>query len=172
MSGTSTPPANLAPPIQSPPLNQDALSSQPWLEYHQGVADKLSLAQMRKGVTDGSDAAAGDIGEYMSASASVPLSNAVAANVVSLSLTAGDWDVAGNVVFSPGSGAHSFFAVGVGTIDTYLAATFSTAVINQALSTATHRYNVTGATTVWVVAEAHFAGTMSAAGSIWARRAR
>ncbi len=127
---------------------------------------------MRKGVTDGSDAVAGDIGEVLTGSASAALSNTVAANVASVSLTAGDWDVAGNVVFSPSAGTHSFFGVGLDGLDTFLAATFSTAAINQALSTATRRYNVTGATTVWVVAEAQFTGTVTAAGTIRARRAR
>ena len=161
----------LQPPVNDPPVAEaGGQHSQSWTNYFQNVADRLS--HLQNGVTDGSDAAAGDVGEYLSASAGVALSSAVVANVASLSLTAGDWDVSGNVGFVAGSGTHSFFAAGIGGIDTYLAATFSAAAINQALSTATRRYNVTAATTVWVVAEAQFTGVMSATGSIRARRMR
>jgi hypothetical protein len=54
-----------------------------------------------KGVTNASDAAAGDVGEFMSsqvlAASAVSVPNSTATNVTSLSLTAGDWDVAGNI---------------------------------------------------------------------------
>jgi hypothetical protein len=99
------------------------------------------------------------------------LANAVLANVASLSLTAGDWDVVGNVVFTASSGTHSLFGAGIGGLDTFITATFPSVAINMAITTMTHRYNVTGTTTVWVVAQAGF-GTVSASGTISARRAR
>ena len=166
----------LQPPANDPPVAADGQQhSEAWAGYHQNVADRLDRlpALMRKGVTDGSDAAAGDIGEYLSNTAgAVALSSAVTANIVSLALTAGDWDVSGGVVFSPSAATNSFFGVGVGGLDTYIAATFAAAALNQALNTATRRYNVTAATTVWVVARAVFAGTCTATGSIRARRVR
>lgn len=64
------------------------------------------------GVTDGSNAAAGQSGEYISASAtSIQLSSGVTQNVVPISLSAGDWEVSGNVSFLPQSGVSSAVAV-------------------------------------------------------------
>jgi hypothetical protein len=58
-----------------------------------------------KGVTDGSDAAAGNIGEYLSATvlqaAAKAANTGVNADVVTLSLPAGDWDVQGQVWIAP-----------------------------------------------------------------------
>ena len=52
------------------------------------------------GVTDGNDAAAGQVGEYVTASGSgVGLANGTPANVATLTLAAGDWDVSGNAQF-------------------------------------------------------------------------
>lgn len=64
------------------------------------------------GVTDGSNAAAGQIGEYISASAaSVQLASNVAQSVVPINLSAGDWEVSGNVSFLPQSGVSSLVVV-------------------------------------------------------------
>ena len=53
------------------------------------------------GVTDGSDAAAGDVGEYVAAllgqGSAVTLPNAVDTQVMALTMTAGDWDVWGEL---------------------------------------------------------------------------
>jgi hypothetical protein len=169
------PPATLQPPIAEKPIADDGNYSQIWTRHQQSVVDRLAAlpAEMRKGVTDGSDATAGDIGEYLTAtSGSVALTNAALANVVSLDLTAGDWDVSGNVVFSAGTGTHSLFGAGVGGLDTFSSATFPSVALNMGISTATHRYNVTAMTTVWVVAEAGFTGTCSVTGIIRARRVR
>lgn len=60
-----------------------------------------------KGTGTNDNAQAGSIGEYVSASvssgAAVSLTTAVAANLTSISLTAGDWDVSANVVVWPAS---------------------------------------------------------------------
>src|SRR5215467_13701817 len=92
-----------------------------WANYYQRINDWLSsvsktLAQIRKGVTDGSEAAAGDIGEYMSATSGiVSLANTVTANLATLNLTAGDWDVTGAVTFSASAGTHLSFGIGIGS---------------------------------------------------------
>jgi hypothetical protein len=173
------PTTRLAPPVNAPLLSVDGTDhSQPWTEYHQDVADALArqtatLAKVKVGVVDGSDATAGDIGEHLSASSgSVSLTSGANANVVSLSLTAGDWDVTGNVAFAAGSGTHSFFGAGIAGLDTFTSSTFPSATLNQAISTATRRYNVTATTTVWLVAQSIFTGTVTATGTIRARRAR
>ena len=95
------PALRVQPPANELPVAADGQHSKPWADYHQSVADRLAAlpGQVRKGVTDGSDAAAGDIGEYQEASFAGPvaLSNGVAGDIGSLSLTAGDWDVSGAV---------------------------------------------------------------------------
>lgn len=57
------------------------------------------------GTLTNDDAAAGNVGEFISATvlaaAHVALTNNTPADVTSISLTAGDWDVFGNVVFDP-----------------------------------------------------------------------
>jgi hypothetical protein len=80
--------------------------------------------------------------------------------------------VAGNVSFTAGAGTHTFFGAGIGGLDTFTSSTFPSAALNQAISTATRRYNVTATTTVWLVAQASFAGTCTATGTIRARRVR
>jgi len=164
----------LEPPVHDPPLTDypsGQRHSQAWTEYHQSVSD--TLATVHAGVTDGSDAAAGQIGEYMTATGGpVALVSGSVANVASLALTAGDWDVSGNVQFSAGAGTHTYFGAGITAVDTLTAATFPTTALAQAISPATRRVNVTATTTTWLVAEASFAGTVTVTGTIRARRAR
>ena len=163
----------LSPPFNTQALNAEGLHSDMWEAHHQDVADALQVLAANRGVTDGSDAAAGQVGEYMTASASgVALANNVAANIVSLDLTAGDWDVSGNVQFSAGAGTHNSFAAGIDSLDTQSAASFPTGALTQGISTSTRRYNVTATTTVWLVANASFSGGVTASGSIRARRVR
>jgi hypothetical protein len=60
----------------------------------------------RKGVVDGSSAAAGDIGEYivMSNTTGVAMVTNVAASISSIALTAGDWEIWGAIDFRPAAG--------------------------------------------------------------------
>jgi hypothetical protein len=171
-------PPQLAPPFNAQTLNDQGFHDFLWANYHQELADQANanaaqLAAIAVGVTDGSDAPAGNVGEYMTASAtSVALSNAAVVNVVSLALTPGDWDVSGSVFFTAGAGTHSLFGAGIAGLDTYTAATFPTGAINQAMSTAVSRQSSAGAATVWLVARADFTGTVTASGTIRARRVR
>ncbi len=58
------------------------------------------------GTTTNNNAAAGSVGEVLTANndgAPVTLTNATATNIVTLSLTAGDWDVFGNCTFLQGT---------------------------------------------------------------------
>jgi hypothetical protein len=66
-----------------------------------------------KGVTDGSDAAAGMVGEVISSSnfGGVALTTNVSMNVTQIALTPGDWNVGGVVIFTPsGTGPNSVIA--------------------------------------------------------------
>lgn len=134
-------------------------------------------------------ATAGDLGEYQEAEvlvgAAVALTTATDANVTSLSLTAGDWDVWGEVSFSLNA-ATTVTAVN-GWIST-TSATLPTAPNKGALATLTttlttgatqclpvgvRRVSLSATTTVYLSARAAFAvNTMSAYGILCARRAR
>lgn len=170
----ATQPRTIQPPLNELPLADTGNHTAVWQAYYQGIADRLTeLEGVKKGAIDGSDAAAGDVGEYLSATGgAVALTNNASGNVVSLDLPAGDWDVSGNVSFTIGTGTHNYFAAGIGAMDVVIQATYPSSVINMVLSTRTARVNVTATTTVWVVAQAGFTGTVSATGAIRARRMR
>ena len=170
----ASPPGVLQPPFYDPPITDypsGQQHSQAWTEYHQSVADHL--ATMNVGANDGSDAAAGTVGEYMTnTSGAAGLVDNVVTNLAALNLTAGDWDVSGYVLFQAGSGSHAAFSVGIIGTDTILTATFPSTAITELLPTVVHRVNITVPTTVWVVGAAAFTGTVTATGTIRARRMR
>ena len=142
------------------------------------------------GVNTNSDAAAGQIGEYISSTISsgapVTLSNATPANITSISLTAGDWDVWGEVSFTPaGTTTATAYSCGVSTTS----ATLPTAPAGGAIFTLQGLSFSAGqaqnfpcgktciklavTTTVYLVAQATFAvSTLTAYGFIGARRPR
>ena len=177
------PPRLVEPPIADPVLIADPaagqMHSQAWTEYHQSVADNIVALRSKKGVIDGSDANAGDVGEYLEAvSGTVGLSGGVSTDVVPLALPAGDWDVEGNVAITP-SGATSYAMAGVGVG----AVSFGAVVTRVAGATPPTQFRLsTGgalrvstatAVTVHLVAECGFSsGSVSASGRMWARRTR
>lgn len=79
------------------------------------LVKQVSLGQT-PGVTDGSSASAGKVGEYQSVSVSstapVSLTSAAPANIGHLSLTAGDWDVWGSVGVSMGASSTASVTAG------------------------------------------------------------
>jgi hypothetical protein len=134
-------------------------------------------------------AAAGDVGELVSATlaagSAVPLTTSTVANITSISLTAGDWDVWGVVVYA--------FA-GTTTVTLLLSSVNSASASNQTLESgiaieqAYSSYHPTGdlslptgtwpvrlntTTTIYLTGTAAFAtSTITAYGSIYARRRR
>ena len=141
------------------------------------------------------NAAAGVVGEFVTATVAaggaVALTTAVAANVTSISLTAGDWDVNGqvdhliaattsltqlNASMSLTTAALSPQAGGAGlgtdaTATASFAAMVPTANITQGLVMT--RLSVSATTTVFLVAQDTFTlSTISAFGTIRARRVR
>jgi hypothetical protein len=167
-----TPGARVDPPLQSQVASGDTgAPSQVWAEYHVSVEDRLNA--IGTGVVDGSDAAAGKVGEYMEASGSIGLTTTVVANVATLNLTPGDWDVWGGVTFSAGAGTHTSFGVGLDGIVVYNQSTFPAGAITQGINTSIKRYNVTVATVVQLEAVSTFSGgTMTVQGVVRARRVR
>ncbi len=142
------------------------------------------------GVTDASSASAGTVGQVISSSvdvgSAVSLTTGTPANVTSISLTAGDWDVYGSVGFSVNVlttiGGLSA-AIGTTSATLPLASSISGCVTtigttlttgeSQIVTPGSCQINVSGTTTVYLVAQMTFAvNTAAAYGIIWARRRR
>lgn len=142
------------------------------------------------GTTTNDDAPTGSVGEFLSASLAVgsatSLVTATSKDIITLSLTAGDWAVEGVVDFIPAAttsttlllaGASSV-ANTLGVDDTYASYVFPTA---GQVTTAGHyrkviprqRFSLAATTTVRLIAQATFTvSTMTAYGGINARRMR
>jgi hypothetical protein len=143
----------------------------------------INQTQARTAVVDGSDAAAGAIGEYKSVvqSSVVALPQDTPRNITSLPLPAGDWDV--DAIIAIGFSASGSDAGGTLTTTS---ATWPTASFNPALAEtaadaiffvqmaiSTTRFSSAGATTVYLVAQAHsISGSATGQGMIRARRVR
>jgi hypothetical protein len=143
----------------------------------------INAAQAKVAVTDGSNAAAGNIGEYVSVtqSTNVALPQDTPRNITSLPLAAGDWDVDAIIAIGfTNSGSDAGGAL------TTTSATWPTASFNPALAEtaadalffvqmaiSTTRFSSAGATTVYLVGQAHaISGSTTGQGMIRARRVR
>jgi hypothetical protein len=151
------------------------------------------------GVTDGSSAAAGNVGEYLSsivpASPGVSLTSTVSTTITSLTLTAGDWDMWGEVSYGTASVSSAVTQV-AGALWNTAANAFPAKTLypadggssaadawstNIPASTANiptvqlgpMRVNITTNTTFFLSASPSFSsGTLAAGGAIRARRMR
>ena len=145
------------------------------------------------GVTDGSSAAPGDIGEILESTvasgSAVSLTTATGKDVTTLALTAGDWEITGVVDRSLAGTTLTIASCGISlTADTLppqaggsglspdaaaydlKALTTVTGTLNQLVSA---EVNAASGTTVHLVAQDTFsAGTVAAYGTIRARRVR
>jgi len=141
------------------------------------------------GVTGGSNALAGSVGEYISSTvaqgSAIAMTSNTPINVTSISLTAGDWDVWGNVGFT--TGATTLTTALWGTIST-TSATFPASPGNGAyfnlnfaaltngawvFPTGMTRISISATTPVYLVSQASFnTSTQSVYGFIGARRIR
>ena len=139
------------------------------------------------GTTLGDNANAGAIGEVISSNVTtgVTLTNNATANVTSIVLTAGDWDVSGEVWVSVGAGGATLLSAGISTSNVSLPAGSSPNTARaylqlafpvsstQILSLRSCRVNLASAATYYLDVYALFpSGTTQATGNIWARRAR
>ena len=143
-----------------------------------------------QGTTTNNSASAGVVGEYVSSTvgsgSSVALTSPTAADVTSISLTAGDWDVAGIVGFGGKSGTSvvEFVGANAGTTSGGISAALGIQVLmngSTQLSTVAdmtaalpvYRYSLASTTTVYLVARASYTtGSIGAFGTISARRIR
>ena len=147
------------------------------------------------GTTTSNSAQAGSIGEFVTATvasgSAVPLTTGVGANVTSISLTAGDWDINAQVdhliaaatsitqlnasmSLTSATLSSQVGGSGLGT-DATATASFSamvpTANITQGIAMV--RFLISATTTVFLVAQDNFSvSTVSAFGTIRARRVR
>jgi hypothetical protein len=126
----------------------------------------------------------GGVGGYLTGTGGGGITSGAAANAAQITLTPGDWDVHGRVVFTASGGAApTALLAGVsGTSGGFsgapdaggqqsLSAAF-TANTTNALSTSTTRISVTTSTVIYLVAQANFAsGLVSATGFLGARQA-
>jgi hypothetical protein len=138
------------------------------------------------GTTTNDNAATGSVGEYISSN--VPQASGVSmttntdTNITSISLTAGDWDVNGNVYLEPTNiGAFSAGKIWTSTTsatkpnDSSVTGILGSSTFFNAMSftAPTIRVSVSGTTTVYLSARATFsAGTLTGYGNLTARRRR
>lgn len=135
------------------------------------------------GTTTNNNAQAGSVGEYITSSvpSGVSLTNSTAANITSISLTAGDWDVWGSITFA---GASNVTTNLLSSINTTTATSAAAPFVNTmalaypangayTLIPPTQRFSLAVTTTIFLVANQAFsAGTMTGGGYISARRRR
>lgn len=146
----------------------------------------MSYPPKTAGTTLADEAAAGSVGEVITnTGTNVSLTTAVSANVTSVTLTPGDWDVSGSVAFNGTSSTSTSRVVGgLSTVSATLPAQpyyyqhqygvggFVSATLPTG-SVPMQRINVSATTIVYLVAQGTFtASTLKATGVIIARRAR
>lgn len=152
------------------------------------TSDQITWSDTTKGIvgtTTNNNAATGYVGEFVSANvpgaSAVSCTNGVSRDITSIALTAGDWDVTGNVRFTP-SGVTSL------TYTCWTSATSATqpdvslmsavAIVGNAVAglvTPLLRVSIASTTTIYLSCNAAFAGggsSVTACGSIFARRIR
>lgn len=147
------------------------------------------LAQLiAKGTATNDSAAAGYIGEYIENStantsgSAVSLTTNTNANVSSISLTAGDWDVSCALSFLIGGGSATAIVAGItqtsatpggtGSFAAFTGTIAQTTYADTTLCVPVYRVKLAGTTTVYLLGRATFPGTCSAYGLISARRVR
>ena len=144
-----------------------------------GGAKTFTTGATIKGVTDGSTAASGYVGELLTATtvSAVALTSGVSANMVTLSLPAGDWDVWGWLTTS--NNAFTSCLYSVNNVSATLGASNATYIggggtIGPCAGQAPRvPYNTTSTSTIYLVINTTFsAGSPTASGTIYARRVR
>lgn len=145
-----------------------------------------AVAGQLPGTATNNNATAGNVGEYVTATgAGVALTTATPANMVSMSLGAGDWDVSTVIQFTGNASTTVLYAeASVNTTSatplnantTYMANVTYFGTINGSgfgVVSGTSRFSLSTTTTVFAVAKANFGvSTMSSAGILRARRVR
>lgn len=148
-----------------------------------GVLTNFTGTQI--GTTAGGNAAAGQVGEFMTSyianASGVSISSSTPTNMTSLSLTAGDWDVWGNIAFTNGTTATNLFAW-ISTTSATIPESSLRGGINEASGTIqpdtninapTVRISISSTTTVYISGYCQIvSGSWAMAGTLSARRVR
>jgi hypothetical protein len=142
------------------------------------------------GTTTNNSADAGSVGEFISSNigvgSAVSLTSTVTANLTSISLTAGDWDVGGFGITSAGGGtitsnlsfqisntSATFISSGPTAPVVAFTGNPSTAGATFGLTLSTARISLSSTTTIYLVANSTFSvSTLAVYGFIAARRVR
>jgi hypothetical protein len=138
------------------------------------------------GITNGSNASAGNVGEevqsLVAVGSAVSLTTATPANVANISLTAGDWDVEAQASFTASSATQTAAEAGISATsatlptdgsEVYTGLQTTTTTDKNTVTMARKRVNITVTTAIYLVAQATFsAGSIGAFGAITARRVR
>jgi hypothetical protein len=139
-----------------------------------------------QGVGAANNTTAGYVGEYISSQvlfgSATSISTATPTNLTSISLTAGDWDVWGNVLIVNSGGVMTAAYCGINTTSATLPDFSLVSAINclaaagvtqSGLTAPLQRISLNSTTTVYLVSETVFGtGTSSQSGFIGARRRR
>jgi len=138
------------------------------------------------GTTTNDNAAAGKVGEFVSSviadASAVSISSATNTNLTTISLTAGDWDVWGNVNFGTVTVGSSFMAAWISSTSAALPDNSLFSGLNSATGTIGSqsgitaplvRFSLAGTTTIYISARINLTGgTANMCGGIYARRRR
>lgn len=167
-------------------VNSDYVYGNQYITNATGIVKEIpyEAVQVAYGVTNGVAAVAGEVGQIISSlvtvNAPVSLTNATAANVTSVVLTAGRWSVTASLNIRAGSATTTSLAGGItsasattptnGT-EVGAAAIYTTTSFITTLTPAVKQFNLAATTTVYLVAEVSFsAGTVSGYGALIAQR--
>lgn len=137
------------------------------------------------GTTTNDNASAGNVGEViestLASGSATSLTTSTAKTVTSISLTAGDWDVWGNIWVTP-AGSLTRLRIDLSATDNTIVTAPNGGGSNQSSNAggtgaaisinATRRVSVASTTTYYLVASADFSSTATAYGYIGARRRR
>lgn len=154
-----------------------------------GTATGSLISTVLQGITNGVAASTGFVGEIISSTlavgSAVPLTSGTTSDVTSISLTAGEWYVNGQVDYrAAASTSITILTQGVNSTSATLGAqdTFSRSVSTAFVPTASNdvgltvrgqAISLTATTTIYLVANATFTvSTLSAYGTLQARRVR
>ena len=145
-----------------------------------GTTVSIDSGVVKTGVTDGSDASAGEVGEYKFTEISGASVSTSAANMGSLQLTAGDWDLGANILFNGATASYMFCsltstsATQLSTDQQGVGRTHIPIITSVGVGTGNiHiRADLSSTTTYYLVAETNSGTGAWFHGSIYARRVR
>lgn len=139
-----------------------------------------------QGSNTNDNVSAGYVGEYIESlvpvGSAVSLTTNTATNITTISLTAGDWDVEGNMNFALTGATTTSFKAGISSTsatlptdgsEIYSAVVTTVLTDTETLTNPRKRFSLSGTTTVYLIAQSTFSvGTEAVFGKITARRVR